>query len=95
MELVFLFQGRPVAPRLPEQPHVNIEVSGDNIEAMEKKLLDEISGRNKDGKVEVHKDAGFAENPMDREDVTENIGLEQLKSFSSILASLKAGDTLL
>ena len=37
---------------------------------MEKKLLDEINSRNKDGKIEVHKDAGFAENPMDREDIT-------------------------
>ena len=60
-----------MAPRLPEEPHVNIEVRGEaNVEAMEKKLLDEINSRNKDGKIEVHKDAGFAENPMDREDIT-------------------------
>ena len=60
-----------MAPRLPEEPHVNIEVKGEaNVEAMEKKLLDEINSRNKDGKIEVHKDAGFAENPMDREDIT-------------------------
>ena len=64
-------QGRPVAPRLPEEPHVNIEVKPEaGVEAMEKKLLEEISSRNKDGKIEVHKDAGFAENPMDREDIT-------------------------
>ena len=56
---------------------------------MEKKLLDEINSRNKDGKMELHKDAGFAENPMDREDIIENIGVEQVKSFSSILAGLK------
>ena len=60
-----------MAPRLPEEPHVNIEVKGEaSVEAMEKKLLDEINSRNKDGKIEVHKDAGFAENPMDREDIT-------------------------
>ena len=60
-----------MAPRLPEEPHVNIEVRGEaSVEAMEKKLLDEITSRNKDGKIEVHKDAGFAENPMDREDIT-------------------------
>ena len=65
------FQGRPVAPRLPEEPHVNIEVKGEaSVEVMEKKLLDEINSRNKDGKMELHKDAGFAENPMDREDIT-------------------------
>ena len=64
-------QGRPVAPRLPEEPHVNIEVKPEaGVEAMEKKLLEEISSRNKEGKIEVHKDAGFAENPMDREDIT-------------------------
>ena len=64
-------QGRPVAPRLPGEPHVNIEVKTEaGLEAMEKKLLEEISSRNKEGKIEVHKDAGFAENPMDREDIT-------------------------
>ena len=60
-----------MAPRLPGEPHVNIEVKTEaGLEAMEKKLLEEISSRNKEGKIEVHKDAGFAENPMDREDIT-------------------------
>jgi len=89
-EPVAYIQGRPVAPRLPEEPHVNIEVKPEaGVEAMEKKLLEEISSRNKDGKIEVHKDAGFAENPMDREDITETMGVDQLKGFSSILAGLK------
>ena len=49
--------------------------------------MKEISSREKDGNVEVHKDAGFAENPMDREDVAQNVKLDNLKGFYDILKS--------
>ena len=49
--------------------------------------MKEISNREKDGNVEVHKDAGFAENPMEREDVVQSVKLDGLKGLNEILKS--------
>merc|ERR1712168_571150 len=86
-EPVVYIDGLPVAPRLTEQPHVNVEVSGSSadMDAMEGKLVSEITSREKDGNVEVHKDAGFAENPMDREDVAQMLKLTGVKGLNEIL----------
>merc|ERR1712203_893002 len=86
-EPVAYIDGLPVAPRLTEQPHVNVEVSGSpaDMDAMEGKLVSEITSREKDGNVEVHKDAGFAENPMDREDVAQMLKLSGVKGLNEIL----------
>merc|ERR1712002_108649 len=86
-EPVAYIDGLPVAPRLTEQPHVNVEVSGSSadMDAMEGKLVSEITSREKDGNVEVHKDAGFAENPMDREDVAQTLKLAGVKGLNEIL----------
>ena len=86
-EPVAYIGGLPVALRQPEEPHTNVEVEKD-MDAMETKLVKEIAAREKDGSVEVHKDAGFAENPMDREDVKETLKLEGLKGLNEILKSL-------
>ena len=37
-------------------------------DAMEEKFLKELNARAKEGSVEIHKDQGLAENPMDRID---------------------------
>merc|ERR1719188_104697 len=89
-EPVAYIGGLPVALRKPEEPHINIEVAGSDkdVDAMEVKLIKEIQAREKDGSVEVHKDAGFAENPMDREDVKETLKLEGLKGLNDILKNL-------
>ena len=50
--------------------------------------MKEIQTREKDGSIEVHKDAGFAENPMDREDVIEKLKLDGLKGLNDILKNL-------
>jgi len=88
-EPVAYIGGLPVAPRLTDQPHVNVEVSGSSaeVDAMEDKLVKEIASREKDGNVEVHKDAGFAENPMDREDIAQTLKLEGVKGLNEILKS--------
>ena len=86
-EPVAYIGGLPVALRQPEEPHTNVEVEKD-MDAMEAKLVKEIAAREKDGSVEVHKDAGFAENPMDREDVNVTLKLEGLKGLNEILKSL-------
>merc|ERR1711892_504456 len=57
-EPVAYIGGLPVAPRLAEEPH---------------------------GNVEVHKDAGFAENPMDREDVAQSLKADGVKGLNEIL----------
>merc|ERR1711872_629803 len=53
-EPVAYIGGLPVAPRLTDQPHVNVEVSGSSaeVDAMEDKLVKEIASREKDGNVE-------------------------------------------
>merc|ERR1739844_245893 len=86
-EPVAYIDGLPVAPRLTEQPHINVEVSGSSadMDAMEGKLVSEITSREKDGNVGVHKDAGFAENPMDREDVAQMLKLTGVKGLNEIL----------
>merc|ERR1711988_1464129 len=85
--------GLPVAPRASDAPHTNVELSGSDkdLEAMEVKFVKEIASREKDGAVEVHKDAAFAENPMDREDVKESLKAEGLKPFNEQRALPEAG----
>jgi len=87
-EPVAYLGGLPVALRKPENPHTNIEVAEKEIDAMEVKLVKEIQAREKNGAIEVHKDAGFAENPMDREDVIEQLKLDGLKGLNDILKNL-------
>merc|ERR1712123_109662 len=86
-EPVAYIGGLPVAPRLAEEPHVNIEVPGSSaeVDAMEVKFVKEIASREKEGNVEVHKDAGFAENPMDREDVAQSLKADGVKGLNEIL----------
>eukprot|EP00092_Neocalanus_flemingeri_P018879 GFUD01020446.1.p1 GENE.GFUD01020446.1~~GFUD01020446.1.p1 ORF type:complete len:476 (+),score=137.66 GFUD01020446.1:161-1588(+) len=88
-EPVAYIGGLPVAPRLEDKPHSNVEVPGSSadVDAMEVKLVKEISTREKDGNIEVHKDAGFAENPMDREDIVQSVKLDGLKGLNEILKS--------
>ena len=47
--------------------------------------MKEIASREKEGNVEVHKDAGFAENPMDREDVAQSLKADGVKGLNEIL----------
>merc|ERR1711892_1032803 len=86
-EPVAYIGGLPVAPRLTEEPHVNVEVPGSSaeVDAMEVQFVKEIASRVKEGNVEVHKDAGFAENPMDREDVSQSLIADGVKGLNEIL----------
>ena len=90
-EPVAYIGGLPVALRAEDAPHINVELAAaadKEVEALEVKLVKEIAAREKDGAVEVHKDAGFAENPMDREDVKETLKAEGVKGFNELLKSL-------
>merc|ERR1712045_413504 len=89
-EPVAYIGGLPVALRAADAPHTNIELAAadKDVDALEVKLVKEIAAREKDGSVEVHKDAGFAENPMDREDVKETLKLEGVKGFNEVLKTL-------
>ena len=49
------------------------------------KFLKEIIERGKNGNIEVHKDAGFAENPMEREDITQTLKVDGVKGYNDIL----------
>ena len=89
-EPVAYIAGLPVALRAADAPHTNVELAAadKDVDALEVKMVKEIAAREKDGCVEVHKDAGFAENPMDREDVKDTIKLEGVKGFNEILKSV-------
>merc|ERR1711988_2011514 len=90
-EPVAYIGGLPVALRTPEEPHINIEVVDKEMDAMEVKFVKDIKAREKDGSIEVHKDAAFAENPMDREDVKEVLKAEGLKPFNEQRALPETG----
>jgi len=95
VEPVGYVDGLPVAARAPEALHTNIQIPLAEAEGMEAKLMKEIAGRAKDGVVEIHKDQGLAENPMDRVDEKLTAKAEGAKGFNEILAGLKEGEQAL
>ena len=70
-EPVIYINGKPFAPRNPEDLHRNLDISYsveelDNLEAHYTNIL-KSKAAEKDGVLRTMKDVAFAENPMDRE----------------------------
>jgi len=91
-EPVCYLEGLPVALRNQDALHTNIQVSIADAEQMEEKMLKEISSRAKDNSVEIHKDKGLADNPMDRVDEVLASSTEGSCGFLQILTGLGAGE---
>jgi len=86
--------GQPVTPRKTLNPHDNINIPGkvSDMDELEKKLITTLEERKCDaGKIDIFRDKEDADNPMDREEIKENVELEKLKSFTNILQSLSEG----
>jgi len=95
VEPVAYVDGLPVAARAPDALHTNIQIPLAEAEGMEAKLMKEITSRAKDGMVEIHKDQGLAENPMDRIDEKLTAKAEGAKGFNQVLAGLSEGEQAL
>jgi len=80
--------GLPVNPRKTVDPHVNIESAN----CLEGKLVSTLDERKTgENKVDIHRDKADADNPMDREEITDPTELAGLKSFTQILTGLSEG----
>jgi len=80
--------GHSVTARKSVNPHVNIE-SG---ECLEGKLVSTLEGRKcGEGKVNIARDKADADNPLDREEVSEAKELVDLKGFTKVLTGMADG----
>merc|ERR1711976_441632 len=84
-EPVVYVNGKPFAPRNPEDLHRNLDITFsveelDNLEA---------KAEEKDGVLRTMKDVAFAENPMDREAAGEDTKVENIKGQFEIFKSLR------
>merc|ERR1719336_2608476 len=89
-EPILYINGVPCAPRHKTKLHENIVVSlkPEELNAFEDKCVTEVEAMKKDGSMEVHKDAAHQENPMEREDMVENVKADNIKSFHSLVKGL-------
>jgi len=90
-EPVVYINGKPTAPRKKEEPHLNIPVAlkASELDEFEAKFAKEIDAMKKDGSIDIHSDKSIQENPMEREDKSEQIKVESLQEFSKLLSALK------
>jgi len=93
-EPVIYVNGNPCSPRYPDDLHKNLEIdfSVEELENLQfhylnhlNQLVDEDPAKT----VKVHKDKGFAENPMEREDIEEASKVESLKEVKTVFESLR------
>jgi len=90
-EPVVYINGQPCAPRKKDDLHYNISVNlkAAELDEFESKFAKEIEGSKKDGSIEIHKDKGLQENPMEREDTATSVKVDSLQEFNKMLAGLK------
>jgi len=94
-EPVVYINGTPFAPRASDQLHENMvfEDPVPDLENLENHFLKVCSARleaSGNGALKTHKDVGYTENPMEREDKEEDIKVESLTELKAILAELTA-----
>jgi len=94
-EPVVYLNGTPFAPRAAEQLHENMVFDEDvpaldNLEYHFVKMCSSRLEASTNSQLRIHKDAAYTENPMEREDIEENLKVETLASLKSILTELTA-----
>merc|ERR1712165_697854 len=99
-EPVIYINGTPFAPRVPGSLHENIELEvvepRDDLVNLSRHFVNILNERAAaDGTLKVHKDVGFTENPMEREDVEESVKVESLLNLNSLLKELAAENCVL
>ena len=92
-EPVVYVNGKPFAPRSPDDLHRNLDIyfSQQELDDLEVNYTDIINKRAAadEGKIKTMKDHAFAENPMDREAVEEVIKAESIKGLYQLYSELK------
>lgn len=95
-EPVVYINGTPCSARKKDDLHVNIPV--DNLKAaqindLEVKLCKEVNGMLKDGTIDIHRDKELQENPMDRDDLVDNVKADSIMELGKVMSGL--GETCL
>jgi len=92
-EPIVYINGNPCSPRKADNLHENINFGCkpeelQTLEATEVKFATEVEAMIKDGNLDIHSDKDFHENPMEREDIKENVEVASVKSFGALLKDL-------
>ena len=93
-EPVVYINGSPFAARDPEDLHENLSVPLDDeevksVEAHLAKVIGKRLKTSEDKTIKVHVDKAFNENPMDRDDVEENLAVESIKDLQAVYTSCR------
>ena len=100
-EPVVYLNGKPYAPRSPEDLHRNLDVyftqqELDDLEIVYTDIVHKRTAPPAEGEPEMKlktlKDHAFAENPMDREAVEEPIAAEKIQGLYQVYSSLSEGE---
>eukprot|EP00092_Neocalanus_flemingeri_P002085 GFUD01002224.1.p1 GENE.GFUD01002224.1~~GFUD01002224.1.p1 ORF type:complete len:538 (+),score=154.55 GFUD01002224.1:88-1701(+) len=93
-EPVVYINGQPFAPRHPDRMHDNLEVDGtvEEMENLQCHFANIIRGRAADDPeqmLKISKDSAFTENPMNRENLEENVKAKSVKSLKEVYKAIK------
>jgi hypothetical protein len=96
-EPVVYINGKPFAPRSPDDLHNNLDIyftqqELDDLEIVYTDIVTKAAEEG-EGKLKTFKDHAFAENPMDREAVEETIKTEKIQGLHQVWESLKEGES--
>jgi len=91
-EPVIYINGQSCAPRKKDDLHYNISVSlkPEELNDFEGKFAKEVDAMKKDGHVDIHKDKGLQENPMEREDTAESVKVESIQEFNKMVTAMES-----
>merc|ERR1712168_1360731 len=93
-EPVIYVNGQPCSPRYPDDLHKGLEIDFpvEELENLQFHYLNHLSQLVEEDpakSVMVHRDKGFCENPMEREDIEEAIKVDSLKEVKTVYDNLK------
>jgi len=91
-EPVIYINGKPCAPRSKNDVHYNISVDlkPEELNGFEAKFAKEVEAQKKDGSIDLHKDKDLQENPMEREDTSQQVKVESIEEFNKLVAGLES-----
>eukprot|EP00096_Caligus_rogercresseyi_P004778 TRINITY_DN1924_c0_g1_i1.p1 TRINITY_DN1924_c0_g1~~TRINITY_DN1924_c0_g1_i1.p1 ORF type:complete len:531 (-),score=159.93 TRINITY_DN1924_c0_g1_i1:105-1697(-) len=96
-EPVIYINKTPYAPRYPNMMHENLEIGDpipelDNLQKSYVKHLKDKINENEGGNISIHRDSCYTENPMEREDIEQQIKVDSLKGLHNIYSDLRGSN---
>ena len=93
-EPVLYINNHPHAPRHPDKMHDNLEVKAtvnemDTLELHYENIIKTKVEADVDKMLKISKDKSNTDNPMDRENIEENVRVDSLKSLDAIYGDIK------